>query len=193
MHAILAQPRARCPDQGVRRACPTRSRSSVSPAHDALFPRVRPLRKTLPASWEFSQTKDESAGVGEGLRVAADVGIGIHPAIVAFYRIRREEDAGDGVIVAGVVVVQAGDRVVVLAGVAFVGIGAGCACREARGAVGRVELRTEERGAAAHAVEDRHHAAQVVGEEVVGRGRAVAGLASGGGDSGLITCGRVVD
>jgi len=63
------------------------------------------------------------------------------------HRICREEDAGDRVIVARVVIVQPRYEVVVLAGVAFAGVGAGRACGEARGSVGSVELRAEQRSA----------------------------------------------
>ena len=102
-------------------------------------------------------------------RIAPSIGIRIHPTIVTLHGIRREEDAGDGVVVARIVVIEAGDAVVVLPRVAFVGVGTGRACREARGAVGGVELRAEQGGAAAHAVEDRQYAAQVVRQEIVGR------------------------
>ena len=113
--------------------------------------------------------------ISMGKGVATRVGIRIHPTIIAFHSIRREEDAGDGVVVARVVVIEAGDGVVVLAGVAFGGVITGRACREARGAVGGVELRAEQGGAAAHAVEDGQHAAQVVRQEIVG-GRGATAL-----------------
>jgi len=56
----------------------------------------------------------------EGFGVVADVAVGIHARRVAQSFIRREEDAGDGIVVARDVIVQPRCGVIVLAGEALV-------------------------------------------------------------------------
>lgn len=103
--------------------------------------------------------------------------------IIALHAVRRQEDTRYGIIVPGVVVVQAGNGVAVLAGV----VGSRLivelarvrtqlrACRVARGAVGSVQLRAEQGGVARHVVEDGQQAVQVVCQVEIGRGDAAAG------------------
>ena len=55
--------------------------------------------------------------VRQRLRVLGYVGIGIHPLRVAFFRVRREEDASHRIIVPRDIIVKPGERVAVLAGV----------------------------------------------------------------------------
>jgi len=62
-----------------------------------------------------------ACGVGVGLRIATDVGIGIGALQIALDRIGGQEAANDGIVVASAVVVQARELIGVLAGVAFVG------------------------------------------------------------------------
>ncbi len=107
------------------------------------------------------------------LRVAADVIVGIPARAIALRHICGEEDAVYRVVVAGIVVVQPGERVVVLPGKALVRPHRSLIV--ALGTVGTVDLVTEEGGAARGVAESGKDAAQGVGEEDTGaqrRGRA---------------------
>ncbi len=100
------------------------------------------------------------------LRVATDIGIGAHPLQVPLLGIRRQEHADKGVIVARVVVIQLGERVIVLAGIAL-----GCGDRAlAIGtvAIGPVDLIAQHRRAAHRVADAGDHAAQQIGEQEFG-------------------------
>ena len=98
-----------------------------------------------------------SRWVGRGLRVARHVGVGIHPRRVALHAVGGEEDAGERIVVAGVVVVQPAEAVGVLAGVAFAG--AQVALLVLALAIRLVALVAQHPRAAGSSAEAGHHAA----------------------------------
>lgn len=94
---------------------------------------------------------------------------------IALFLIRRQEHPSHRVVVSGDVVIQPGDRVIVLPRVAFVGVHA--AGLIALVAVGAVELVAEHGGAACRVAEGGQDAAEGVGHEKGGRRRAAAQFA----------------
>ncbi len=107
-----------------------------------------------------------TTGIGIGLGIIAHVVVGIHAILVALHFVSREEDAHQRVIVARSIVVQLGQRVVVLPGIAFGGSHRPLAVSIV--AKGAVDLVAPNRGTVGRVADGTDHAAQRVGEQEIG-------------------------
>src|SRR5260221_3120612 len=100
------------------------------------------------------------------LGVAIDIGIRVHAGHVPTSGIRRQEDANEGVVVARVVVIQLGECVIVLAGIA---LGRGDrALAIGIVAIGPIDLIAQHRRAARRIADAGDHTAQQIGEQEFG-------------------------
>jgi len=108
------------------------------------------------------QVRNNTAGgISIGLRVAPHIGIRVHPCHVPLHCIGRQEHAHHRVVVACIVVIQSGERVIVLTREAF-----GRAVRPlvvALLAIGSIHLVAFDGRAACRVAQVRHDAAQQVG------------------------------
>ena len=101
--------------------------------------------------------------VTPGLRIPADIHIGVHPLPVPLHLVRRQKHPGYWVIIARVEVVQAGQAIIVLSNEALRRVDA--AGRVAPVAIGAEELIALHRGAACRPTDLREDAAQRVGQQ----------------------------
>ncbi len=112
-----------------------------------------------------------SRGITATLRIARDIAIRVHPLQIALHRIRREEHPHHWIIIPGVVVVEPGQRIIVLPGEAFGG--SHTALLVALAAIGTVDLASENDRTACRVAERFQHTTKCIGQEDVGfRGRA---------------------
>ncbi len=120
----------------------------------------------IPARQILNIWISKSGRIALRLRVPPDIGIGVHPLHVALHCIRRQEHADRRIVVAGVEVVQLGERVIVLAGIA---LGRGDrALAVGTVAIRPVDLIAQHRRAVRRVADTGDHTAQQIGEQEFG-------------------------